>query len=183
MEDLVHLFHEIGMLDATPRSGYFFLGSGKQSVAAHSFRMTLIAYTIAKAIEAKIDDKKLLLMCLYHDLPEARTGDLNYVNKKYVQDNLEQVLDDLSAKYQIGKEIVQLIEEYNAKATMESKIAHDADQLEMMLVLKCELEKGNQLALDWFSNAQKRIILPISNKIADKILTLPSYAWWLEKLS
>jgi putative hydrolase of HD superfamily len=27
------------------------------------------------------DTDRIIKMCLFHDLPEARTGDLNYVNK------------------------------------------------------------------------------------------------------
>ncbi len=34
------------------------------------------------------------MMCLFHDLPEARIGDLNYVNKKYVQANEEKAIAD-----------------------------------------------------------------------------------------
>ncbi|MGQ9796492.1 MAG: hypothetical protein ACUVR9_08850, partial [Desulfosoma sp.] len=41
LEDLravAHFFFEMGMLKRTARSGFQFLGSGKESVADHSFR-------------------------------------------------------------------------------------------------------------------------------------------------
>ncbi|MHC1741904.1 MAG: HD domain-containing protein [Syntrophobacteraceae bacterium] len=41
---MIHFFFELGMLKKTPRSGYQFLGSGGESVADHTFRMTLIGY-------------------------------------------------------------------------------------------------------------------------------------------
>ncbi|KAF3362587.1 Metal dependent phosphohydrolase [Chlamydiales bacterium STE3] len=182
MKDLIHLFHEIGMLDTIPRSGFAFLGSGKQSVAAHSFRMTLIAYALSKEIEQPIDEKKLLLMCLLHDLPEARTGDLNYVNKRYVSADEIKVLEDLKSECRIGEEIYKLHEEYRQKETLESQIAHDADQIELMLVLKGELERGNGLAKEWLDNAKKRLTLTLAHKIAEELLTTSSFAWWLTPL-
>ena len=50
MIEIVNLLHEIGMLSSIPRSGFAFLGSGKQSVAEHSFRVTLIAYVLARLV-------------------------------------------------------------------------------------------------------------------------------------
>lgn len=178
MKDLIHLFHEIGMLDATPRSGFAFLGSGSQSVSEHSFRMALIAYSLAKELDKKVDERKLLLMCLFHDLPEARTGDLNYVNKRYVQANEQQVLDDLRKECRLGPEIAELIEEYRHGETIEARIAHDADQLELMLVLKRELELGNAFAAIWLENARRRIVLEAGQSIASEIVATQSHSWW-----
>jgi putative hydrolase of HD superfamily len=178
MKDLIHLFYEIGMLDTTPRSGFAFLGSGKQSVSEHSFRMTLIAYSLAKELKENIDEKKLLLMCLFHDLPEARTGDLNYINKKYVVANELKVLEDLQNECRLGPEIATLLEEYRLSKSLEAQIAHDADQLELMLVLKRELELGNSFAKLWLENAAKRLVLAPSLKIAEEIMITESYQWW-----
>ncbi|MEA3348025.1 MAG: HD domain-containing protein [Pseudomonadota bacterium] len=76
------------MLRRTPRSGLQFLGSGRESVAEHVFQTMITGYTLAKMeLEGggEIDEKRLLQLCLLHDLLEARTGDLNYVNKKYLE--------------------------------------------------------------------------------------------------
>ena len=35
-------------------------------------------------------------MCFVHELPEARTGDMNYVNKKYVTVNEEKAVQELT---------------------------------------------------------------------------------------
>lgn len=179
MRDLVNLFNEVGMLEHTPRSGFAFLGSGQQSVAEHSYRMTFIAYALSKKMSEAVDLQKLLLMCLLHDLPEARTGDLNYVNKRYVVANEDKVLEDLRKESSFGPEMASFIEEYRQNQTLEAKIAHDADQLELMLALKREKDLGNEAAQDWLVNANKRISLPISQKIADEILVTPSSTWWL----
>ena len=38
----------------------------------------------------------MVLLCLFHDIPEARTGDLNYVNKKYVKVAERKAVEDLA---------------------------------------------------------------------------------------
>ncbi|MDM8537595.1 HD domain-containing protein, partial [Desulfobacterales bacterium HSG17] len=83
MENIANLLFEAKMLKEIPRSGYHFLGTGKESVAEHSFMITFIAFAMSE-MEKKADAKKIISMCLVHDLPEARTGDLNYVQKQYV---------------------------------------------------------------------------------------------------
>lgn len=176
----VTFLHEVGMLANTPRSGFAFLGSGKQSVAEHSYRMALTAYVLAEMVKnkEKVDLKKLLLMCLLHDLPEARTGDLNYVNKKYVMLDEDKAIDDIGSSYPCGPEIKALLQEYNEGLTLESKLAHDADQLELLLFLKQEMEKGNPKALSWFNNSEQRLQTTEARELAKEIRSTLSDAWW-----
>ena len=84
MKGLVNFLFEVGMLKKTPRTGYQFLGSGRESVAEHSFRTAVIGYLLSLQ-EPEADVQKTTLMCLFHDIHEARTGDHNYVNKQYVE--------------------------------------------------------------------------------------------------
>jgi len=179
MRDLIDLFHEVGMLECTPRSGFAFLGSGQQSVAEHSFRMTVIAFALAKEIDEAVDIQRLLLLCLFHDLPEARTGDLNYVNKRYVTANEKKVIEDLQQESRLGKEIASCLNEYIENSTIEAKIAHDADQLELMLALKKEKDLGNQAAQDWLDIARQRLTLEPSKKMVEDLMTRPSDSWWI----
>lgn len=181
MKQYIQLLHEVGMLAKTPRSGFAFLGSGQQSVAEHSYRMTLIALVLADLSEKEVDREKLMQMCLIHDLPEARTGDLNYVNKRYVTVNDEAVLKDLQASYPCGEKFVNLIREYEQAQTLEAQIAHDADQIELLLFLKEELEHGNLHANDWYENVKQRLTLPQSKKMATEILNEFSKSWWYKK--
>ena len=82
MKNIAHLLFKANILKEIPRSGYHFLGAGKESVAEHSFSVSFIAFVMSQ-IEPDVDAFKLIAMCLVHDLPEAKTGDLNYVQKKY----------------------------------------------------------------------------------------------------
>ncbi|PIP38675.1 MAG: metal-dependent phosphohydrolase, partial [Desulfobacterales bacterium CG23_combo_of_CG06-09_8_20_14_all_51_8] len=48
MKNIAALLFEANILKQIPRSGYHFLGAGKESVAEHSFCATFIAYPMAK---------------------------------------------------------------------------------------------------------------------------------------
>lgn len=180
MKDLVHLYNEIGMLAKVPRSGFAFLGSGQQTVAEHSHRMTLIAYTLAAESKEPVDLAKLLLLCLFHDLPEARTGDLNYVNKRYVKSNELMVIEELKVKNSLGVQIAGYLTEFIDNRTIESHLAHDADQLEMLLVLKELYDVGNPRAMDWFAIVMERLQTNTAKMLAETIRTTPSDEWWIQ---
>lgn len=174
----VNLLHETGMLAKIPRSGFAFLGSGSQSVAEHSYRMTIIAYTLSSLFEDTIDNYKLMMMCLFHDFPETRIGDLNYVQKSYVTPHTENVLKDLKKMYPLREEFVDWIQEYEEALTLEAKIAHDADQLELLLMLKEEEEKGNLQAKEWSKNCYQRLKTNEGKMLASAIDNSSSQTWW-----
>ena len=176
---MIHFFFELGMLKKTPRSGYQFLGSGGESVADHTFRMTLIGYSLAR-LTPGVDLLKVLSLCLFHDVPEARTGDLNYVNKQYVKPNEDGAIVDLAETLPFGEEYRALMEEYRERRTMESRLTHDADQLDLILELKEQHDLGNGYAMRWIEFALKRLDTEIAKAIASRILTTDSAAWWFE---
>lgn len=179
MKSIINFLFEIGMLKKTPRSGYFFLGSGQESVAEHILRMTYIGYVMSK-LEPGVDECKLIKMCLIHDLPEARTGDHNYVHKKYVRVDEERATQDLTKGLPFGPEIKALCKEFNERKTQVALLANDADQIEHILQLKECMDLGNPHASDWIKNAKKRIKTKIGQKLADSILATPSTDWWFQ---
>jgi putative hydrolase of HD superfamily len=117
-------------------------------------------------------------MCLFHDLPEARTGDLNYVNKKYVKADEQKAVKDLAATLPFGNEIEDLVQEYEEGRTAESKIARDADQLEMILALKEYKDLGNKYADEWLQFSLKRLQTESAKELAKVILETDSSLWW-----
>ncbi|MBW1800594.1 MAG: HD domain-containing protein, partial [Deltaproteobacteria bacterium] len=143
MKGFINFLFEVGMLKKTPRTGYQFLGSGNESVAEHSFRMVIIGYLLVQQ-EPDADSQKTLLMCLFHDLHEARTGDHNYVNKRYVTVNETKAVRDLAKGLSCGEEIVALTREFNAGESIEARIARDADQLDLILEPKEQQDLGNK---------------------------------------
>ncbi|MGA1794666.1 MAG: HD domain-containing protein [bacterium] len=179
MKSIVNFLFEIGMLKKTPRSGYFFLGSGEESVAEHVMRMTSIGYVMAK-LDPQADECKLIKMCLVHDLAEARTGDHNYVHKRYVTVDEEKATRDLAADLSFGPEITALSKEFNEGCTREAQLANDADQIEHILQLKECMDLGSPHAADWIRNAQKRIRTAIGRTLVEAILETNTMDWWFQ---
>ncbi|MBW2029962.1 MAG: HD domain-containing protein [Deltaproteobacteria bacterium] len=182
MKDVVNFLFEVGMLKKTPRTGYQFLGSGRESVADHSFRTAIIGYILARR-ESGVDPLKTTLMCLFHDLPEARTGDHNYVNKRYVQVDEEGALRDLAAKLPFGGEIISLVNEFNNGDSLEASIARDADQIDLIVELKEQKDLGNRYAQEWLGYALKRLNTQSAQEMAREVLNTDSTEWWFEKKS
>ena len=180
MKEFVNFLFEAGMLKKTPRTGYQFLGSGQESVAEHSFRTALIGYLLSHQ-EPKADAMKTTLMCLFHDLHEARTGDHNYVNKRYVQIDEAKAVEDLAKGLPIKDEIVSLTLEFNEGKSLEACISRDADQLDLILSLKEQQDLGNTYASEWLHYAVKRLQTASARTMAQEILETDSTGWWFEK--
>jgi putative hydrolase of HD superfamily len=179
MEEIANFLFEVGMLNKTPRTGFQFLGSGKESVAEHILRTIFIGYALCK-LEPDVNELRLLKICLVHDLPEARTGDMNYVSKKYVTVDEGKAVRELTDTLFFGEDIKGAIDEFNGKKTRESLLAHDADQLALILQLKEYGDLGNKYSREWIEFALKRLHTDTAKKLADKILKTDSSAWWFK---
>jgi putative hydrolase of HD superfamily len=179
MDNIANFLFEVGMLQKTPRSGYQFLGSGCESVAEHILRTIYIGYTLCR-LDRDADEHKVLKICLFHDLPEARTGDMNYVNKKYVQVDEKKAVAELTETLFFGGEIAAAINEFNEKKSKEACIAHDADQLALIIQLKEYGDLGNKYSQEWISFAVKRLCTENAKKLAESILKTDSSAWWFK---
>ena len=76
---LLDVLHVAERLKDTTRHCYT-SGGRHESVAEHSWRMTLMAYLVAEEFP-EADVLKLLKMCLIHDLGECFTGDIPAFDK------------------------------------------------------------------------------------------------------
>ena len=182
MDAIANFLFEVGMLKRTPRTGLQFLGSGEESVAEHVFRVVFIGYALAR-MEQDVDELKVLKMCFLHDLPEARIGDLNYVNKKYVTADETKAIRDLAETIPFGRDIEQTIEEFSRAETREAQLANDADQLELILMLKEYKDLGNKYADEWISYALKRLRTEKAQALAHAIIDTDSTSWWFKDKS
>ena len=177
MGSIVDFLFEVGILAKTPRSGFHLLGSGEQSVAEHINRVTFIGFTLGMMNPA-LDIGKILKMCLVHDLHESRISDLNYVHQKYTERDENKALHDLAKTLPFGEELVELVEEYEKRESMEARIAKDADRLEWLMALKEQYDTGNSKAAEWMETAIKRMDTDIAKLLAEKIIKTESDHWW-----
>ncbi len=179
MKNLANFLFEVGMLKRTPRTGFQFLGSGAESVAEHSFRTALIGYTLAQ-LDGQVDVGRVLQLCLFHDIPEARIGDLNYVNKKYVKVDEARAVEDLARQLPFGDDYRATLQEFMVNQTREAQLAHDADQLEMVLSLKEYKDLGNRYADEWYPFSLQRLQTEVAKELAETIWETDSSKWWFD---
>ena len=177
-KNIADFLFEVGMLAKTPRSGFFFLGSGTQSVSEHTTRTIYIGYTLAMLHEGEIDVNKIIKMCTFHDLSESRISDLNYVHQKYTEKKEHAAVTDLTKTLPFGKDIEEIIAEYERRETIESKIAKDADNLEFLISLKEQVDIGNTRASSWIPAIIKRLHTADAIKLSEAIMDVDSDHWW-----
>jgi putative hydrolase of HD superfamily len=179
MKNIANLLFKARILKDIPRSGYHFLGAGKESVAEHSFSITFIAFIMSQMVP-DVNSEKLITMCLVHDLPEAKTGDLNYVQKKYVIADESKAIEDITKSLPFGSSIADLINEFNSARSLEAKLARDADQIALILDLKVLADIGYNPPKRWLPAALKRLKTKIGKNIAESIIKTEWDEWWLE---
>ena len=120
-----------------------YTSSGRQeSVAEHTWRMSLMAVLIEPLLKQKVDTVRLLKMIIIHDLVEAEARDVSALDvlrnpsikiqkierEKQAIENLRSALEDTN-----GQEIYDLFYEFENKDTYEAKVANALDKLEVQL--------------------------------------------------
>ena len=106
-----------------------------ESVAEHSWRISLMAYWISDEFP-EADMNKVLRMCLIHDLGEAFTGDIPTFLKTSSDEKRE---DELLAEWvstlpqPFREEMAALYREMNERKTLEARIFKAMDSLEALI--------------------------------------------------
>ena len=120
-----------------------YTSSGRQeSVAEHTWRMSLMAVLIEPLLKEKVDVARLLKMIILHDLVEAEAKDISALDvlrnpelKIQKQENEKKAIENLRVvlKETNGDEIYDLFYEFENKETYEAKLANALDKLEVQL--------------------------------------------------
>ena len=122
-------------------------------------------------------------MCLFHDLPETRTGDQNLIHQKYVSADEDEAIEDQYQNLFCGDELKKILKEYNEgkydiEKNPEAVITKEADLLEQLLQEKECQEKGNTHAAEWMEHSKSRLKTENGKKIAEEIIKGSSRDWW-----
>ena len=110
-------------------------GGRHESVAEHSWRMTLMAYFVSDEFP-ELDMNKVIKMCLIHDLGEAFTGDIPTFWKNGSDEQKEEtLLFDWTASLPepFAGEMTALYREMAACETPEAKLYKALDNLEAVI--------------------------------------------------
>lgn len=177
MKPIADLLFEARMLKEIPRSGFQFLGAGRESVAEHVYSTTFIAYVMSE-LHPEVDGLKLIGLCLVHDLPEARTGDLNSVQKAYVRTDEPRAIADATRGLPFGRRLGELIAEYRHGTSPEAALARDADQIALILELKDLDEIGYESPKTWLPHVLARLRTDTGKALAEAVMATRRDAWW-----
>ena len=132
------------------RAGWVRAGvDSPESVAAHSWGMAILAL---KLCPPGLDLARVLSLCLIHDLPEVRVGDLTPHD-----DCSTKAQDERKAMLEMAPQWIDLFDDYENGTTPEAKFVKQLDKLDMGLQAKFyEREQGLDLT-EFLKSAQKRL--------------------------
>lgn len=178
--DIEFLF-EIGQLRLIKRMWLRFFQSDIASISDHIFRVLWIALAIAKR-EGNVNEEKIMKMALLHDIPESRTGDVDYIARQYVKRDEDTAVQDMLANTSLEGDFLSLWKEYCARECMEAKIVKDADMLDVDLELQ---EQSIQtISKKWMQERKKAVRSRLYTKTAqeyfDRIYASEADDWHLK---
>ncbi len=176
----INFFYEAGALKGLPRSGWRLAGvRNAESTADHSHRAAVIAYVIARMEGANAE--RAATLAVFHDLPEARIGELDKVMASYHDKPAAErkAVKESEANGMFGgKWYSEIIDEFEAKKTPASKAANDADLLECVLTAIEYRQSGFPKAADWALAKNKSMLTESGKKLYGEALKSDSSSWW-----
>lgn len=181
IKKIVNFILEYRTLKHIPKGCLPYLrGPINESIAEHSFYVTIISWLLAKL--EKANENKVIKMSLIHDLCEVRGGEKNLINKFYTSPNNEpKIVEEVSRDYNLEDfSLSQLVQEFSLEKTLEARIVRDADVLSQMLLEKECFDLGNQSASKWLHFSLMRLKTKTGRRLGKRLIEVESDEWWLE---
>ncbi len=181
-KQLANLIYEAANVKRMLRTGWQRLGDNEEGVGEHSFMTAVIAYLLAKQINAAKSDKrcvsmeKILIMSIFHDFHEGRTGEMDKVAKLYMTRHEDKANIDIFSG--VDNELLTLLNEYEAKQTLEALVVYEANVIAFGVECKILMERGNTHAKEWMDANSLRVRLPESVELMDLLSKTDSQDWW-----
>ncbi|KKR86408.1 hypothetical protein A2875_00750 [Candidatus Gottesmanbacteria bacterium RIFCSPHIGHO2_01_FULL_46_14] len=173
-KNITNLVFEAAVVKRMLRTGWQILGDNQEGVGEHTFMTCVIAYFLAK--EQKVNMEKVLIMAIFHDFHEARTGDLDKIATFYMTRDQEKANRDIFEKVDSG--LLVTLNEYEEKKSLEARIVYEANVIAFGVELKLLIEKGNTHAQEWLDANIKRLRLPEAVVLANDLAQANSQDWW-----
>ncbi|MCK4591820.1 HD domain-containing protein [Candidatus Parcubacteria bacterium] len=172
---ITDLLFEIGTLRNMRRMHCQTLPQANDTIASHSFETAIIGMILAKMEDA--DENKVLKMCLFHDIAEARTGDANFIHSHYVEANEEKAVKDQLSDTPIKEDIIEILDEYIKRESAESIIAKDADLIDQTLSQCSYLKESEDLAR-WNRHSTRLLKTKSAKTLAKTIAERNPFEWF-----
>lgn len=167
---------EAGMLKNTKRTGWGTVRAPEESVAEHSFRAAIVGWVLAKM--AGLDEREealLIKACLFHDLHEARLGDLHRMAKLYGSLDEKRAEEDQRKGLpdKMSKDLQQALERLPSRIRT---FALDADKLECAITAKEYLDAGFRTK-KWIEHTRPALLTKEAKKLLSIIEKSDSISW------
>lgn len=171
---ITNLVFEAAVVKRLQRTGWQILGDNEEGVGEHTFMTCVIAYFLAKQVKANLET--VLIMSVFHDFHEARTGDLDKIAKFYMTRDQDKANRDIFKG--IDDELLHTLDVYESRKTIEAKIVYEANVIAFLVELKLLIEKGNTHAQEWVEANISRLRMPEAISLAKDLATSSSQDWW-----
>ena len=150
---------ELQRLKRLDRTGWTLRGlpNGTESVAAHSFGVSVTAMLLADRCTARgvpIDVEKVLRIALLHDWAETRVGDMPRTATLYFGSEVRQqaemaAFSDIVNPVDAGGSYANLYNDYERRESLEARLVKAADVLDLLIEVLA-LERAGARGLDEF---------------------------------
>jgi len=150
IEKLLEFFRIVTNLNNVFRYSEYPDLKNTQNTASHSWRLTLMTFTVAKELKLDIDVEKAIKIAIVHDIAESITGDIDH-SKIYTnqisedEKNRNEKNAIIQIKKNLSKELADEIEglwlDYEYKRNEEAKFVSALDKIEALLYI---LEKSGK---------------------------------------
>lgn len=169
-----------------PRAHKRTLWTAFDTIASHSYHVATIAYILCKLEWLSDEDaQRGCSMAVFHDLAEARTGDHDFISKKYNICDEEKAVSHQFANCPWEEWLKDLLHEREARETHISLCVKDADHLAQIYHEWVLMWQGNALAKQWFEGDQEKRVPFMKTRSAKDLAKLmltsnPNERWWHE---
>lgn len=174
LKQTTNLVYEAAVVKRLLRTGWQILGDNEEGVGSHTFMTAVIAYFLAKELKANMET--VLIMSVFHDFHEARTGDMDKIAKFYMTRNQDKANADIFGGVDDG--LLKTLNIYEKQETLEAKIVYEANVIAFLVELKLLVEKGNVHAQEWLEANIKRLRIPEAVELAKDLAQTDSQDWW-----
>jgi putative hydrolase of HD superfamily len=179
LRDTTGFLYEIGLLKRYKRTGWSLVGvPAPESVADHSFRVSIVASVIA-AMEGA-DPQRASFLALWHDSQETRTTDIPHLTKRYVSAaSNEQVTADQVRPLPtpVADMVAGAVAEYENGETPEARCARDADKLECLLQAREYQEQGHTNVQPWIDTSLDSLNTATAKALAAEAISQNTLDW------
>ncbi len=152
------------------------------------YRMAMMSMLAPPSLVERIDRDKCIKMCLVHDMAESLVGDITPVDgvpRKEKHAREASTIDFMTKRLLgnvdggvVGKEMLDIWDEYEKSETLESHFVHDIDKMELLLQT-VEYEKRGEGAVDLgeFAYVATKLVLPETKVWAAELLKEREAFW------